>query len=92
MPLAPTDMEHTSHDFLRRLLDTASPSGFEQQIQQENLEYEGGFWVPNAQDDETLVRLDSWQGEWLGLATMRFVRVDKRGVVKESQFPPRGAS
>ena len=27
-------MEHTSHEFLRQLLETASPSGFEQSIQQ----------------------------------------------------------
>ena len=27
-------MEHTSHEFLKALLETPSPSGFEQQIQQ----------------------------------------------------------
>ena len=27
-------MEHTSHEFLRQLLETPSPSGFEQPIQQ----------------------------------------------------------
>ncbi|HYH66701.1 MAG TPA: M42 family metallopeptidase [Urbifossiella sp.] len=36
-------MEHTSHDFLRRLLDTPSPSGFEQQIQQVVREYARDF-------------------------------------------------
>ncbi len=27
-------MEHTSHEFLKALLETPSPSGFEQRIQQ----------------------------------------------------------
>lgn len=36
-------MEHTSHDFLRRLLDTPSPSGFEQQIQQVVRDYARDF-------------------------------------------------
>ncbi|HUR55732.1 MAG TPA: M42 family metallopeptidase [Gemmataceae bacterium] len=36
-------MEHTSHEFLRRLLDTPSPSGFEQQIQQVVRDYARDF-------------------------------------------------
>jgi endoglucanase len=36
-------MEHTSHDFLRRLLDTPSPSGFEQPIQQVVRDYARDF-------------------------------------------------
>ena len=36
--------------------------------------------------------LDGWKGEWLSLGVMRFMRVQRDGDVKESQFPPRGAS
>ncbi len=36
-------MEHTSHDFLRNLLDTPSPSGFEQAIQQVVRDYARSF-------------------------------------------------
>ena len=58
----------------------------------EQHEYESGFWMPNLQDEVTLVKLDQWAGEWTSLAILRFVRVDKTGNAKESQFPPRGAS
>lgn len=64
----------------------------EQQMSVEVKEYESGFWIPNLQDEETLVKLDKWQGDWVGLATMRFVRVNKQGVLAESQYPPKGAS
>ena len=64
----------------------------EEQRKMEQSEYESGFWLPNLQDEETLVKLDQWKGDWVSLGTMRFVRVDGSGSVKESQFPPRGAS
>ena len=64
----------------------------EQAIKAEQQEYESGFWVPDCQDEATLMKLDGWKGKWLELGVMRFVRVDKEGVMKESSFPPRGAS
>jgi translation machinery-associated protein 16 len=64
----------------------------EQKVKLEDLEYDSGLWLPNLQDEETLVKLDKWTGEWVGLGVMRFLRVDRAGAVKESQFPPRGAS
>ncbi|EME40152.1 hypothetical protein DOTSEDRAFT_137967 [Dothistroma septosporum NZE10] len=64
----------------------------EQAVKAETQEFESGFWLPNLQDEETLEKLDQWKGLWLGLGTLRFVRVQKDGEVKESQFPPRGAS
>jgi endoglucanase len=36
-------MEHTSHEFLKALLETPSPSGFEQQIQQVVRDHARGF-------------------------------------------------
>lgn len=64
----------------------------EQQIRHEHAEYESGFWIPNLEDVDTLQKLDSWDGRWLSLGQMKFVRAHKTGVVKESKFPPSGAS
>lgn len=63
-----------------------------QQREHDAKEFESGLWLPNLQDEETLVKLDGWKGDWVSLGTMRFVRVDERRGLKESQFPPRGAS
>ena len=65
---------------------------FEQQRRTDEKEFESGFWLPNLQDEETLMKLDGWKGDWIGLSNMRFVRVVKEGELRESQFPPRGAS
>ncbi|KAK5734336.1 translation machinery-associated protein 16 [Elasticomyces elasticus] len=64
----------------------------EQEKKSEGKEYESGFWVPNLQDEVTLQRLDGWKGDWIGLANLRFLRVDGEAMVKESQFPPSGAA
>lgn len=64
----------------------------EDQKKIERREYESGFWLPNLQDEETLVKLDQWKGDWIGLGILRFQRIDHTGAAKESQFPPRGAS
>ncbi|KAK4612090.1 Translation machinery-associated protein 16 [Fulvia fulva] len=64
----------------------------EQAVKAEAQEFVSGFWLPNLQDVETLQKLDEWKGLWLGLGSLRFLRVQKDGEVKESQFPPRGAS
>ena len=44
----------------------------EDQKKTEQREYDSGFWLPNLQDEETLVKLDKWQGDWIGLGVMRF--------------------
>lgn len=64
----------------------------EQALDADQKEYESGFWLPNLQDEETLVKLDTWQGDWSSLANLRYIRLSERSDVKESQFPPRGAS
>lgn len=64
----------------------------EEQRRTEEKEYESGFWAPNLQDEETLIKLEGWKGDWVGLGVLRFIRIDKAGIAKESQFPPRGAS
>jgi translation machinery-associated protein 16 len=55
-------------------------------------EYASGFWVPDLQDAENLKTLKEWSGKWSGLATLRFVRISREGVRKESSFPPKGMS
>lgn len=58
----------------------------------DNREYDSGLWIPDLRDEETLFSLRNWQGEWSGLNTMGFVRVTRKGEVKESSFPPKGQS
>jgi translation machinery-associated protein 16 len=36
--------------------------------------------------------LKEWSGQWSGLATLKFARISKTGVRKESSFPPKGMS
>lgn len=64
----------------------------EEQKKVEEREYKSGFWLPNLQDEESLVKLDQSKGDWAGLGVLRYVRVDTNGVARDSQFPPRGAS
>jgi translation machinery-associated protein 16 len=64
----------------------------QQAMDAERKEYEAGLWLPDLRDEQTLMKLDGWTGEWSALSPFRFVRLNKEGVVKESQFPPRGAS
>jgi translation machinery-associated protein 16 len=64
----------------------------EQQRDQEQKEYESGFWIPNMQDDNNLTKLRNWKGEWISLSCLGYVRVEKAGSIKDSAFPPSGAS
>jgi translation machinery-associated protein 16 len=58
----------------------------------EKKEYVSGLWVPNLQDEQTLIKLDAWQYDWLSLSNMGFIRIDSEGLVKEAQFPPNKAA
>jgi translation machinery-associated protein 16 len=64
----------------------------EQNIAVEQGEYASGFWVPDLEDAENLKMLKAWSGKWSGLATLKFARISKEGVKKESSFPPKGMS
>ncbi|QIX00593.1 hypothetical protein AMS68_006110 [Peltaster fructicola] len=64
----------------------------EQLVDSERKEYDSGFWMPNLQDEETLVKLDKWNGDWSGLTNLRYIRLSANSDLKESAFPPRGAS
>ncbi|KAF9731486.1 hypothetical protein PMIN06_000407 [Paraphaeosphaeria minitans] len=55
-------------------------------------EYASGFWVPDLEDAENLKQLKKWNGEWSGLPTLKFSRISKDGVNRESSFPPKGLS
>jgi translation machinery-associated protein 16 len=64
----------------------------EQQIEMDGKEADSGYWLPNLKDEQTLVKLDTWSGDWAALGTMRFMRIDGKGNETESAFPPRGAA
>lgn len=63
-----------------------------QEKEKDEKEYDGGFWVPDLRDEETIFSLRHWSGDWSGLNMMRFVRIDQKGVLKDSSFPPKGQS
>ena len=58
----------------------------------ENREYNGGFWIPNMQDEASLQMLRRWNGEWTALNTLKYVRLSRDGTVTNSSFPPKGLS
>lgn len=64
----------------------------EQQQDQEQKEYESGLWIPDMQNEASLIKLRNWKGEWIALSPLTYVRVGKSGSIKESAFPPKGAA
>ena len=58
----------------------------------ENREYNGGFWIPNMQDEVNLQLLRGWNGEWTALNSFKYVRLSRDGTVTISSFPPKGLS
>jgi translation machinery-associated protein 16 len=55
----------------------------------EEREFETGFWVPDLRDGENLTRLREWKGDWVGLNVVRFVRVRRNGEIVAAVWPPR---
>jgi translation machinery-associated protein 16 len=55
----------------------------------EENEFETGFWVPDLRDEENLRRLREWKGDWVGLNVVRFVRVRSDGDIVAASWPPR---
>jgi len=64
----------------------------EQHLATEQDEYNSGFWVPDIEDGENLKKLKEWDGRWASLQTLKFSRISKEGVKRESIFPPKGMS
>ncbi|KAF2663478.1 hypothetical protein BT63DRAFT_430323 [Microthyrium microscopicum] len=58
----------------------------------ERAEYDAGFWVPDLGDEKNLVALEEWNGRWIGLNIVKFVRVSRGGVVSASKWPPNAQS
>ena len=57
--------------------------------EEEEREFETGFWVPDLRDEENLRRLREWNGDWVGLNVVRFVRVRKDSEIVVASWPPR---
>jgi translation machinery-associated protein 16 len=53
-------------------------------------EFEAGYWMPDVTDPATLEAIKRWNGRWVMLNTMGFVRVTREGERRESGFPPTG--
>ena len=64
----------------------------QQAVMSEDREYDGGFWIPNMQDEGNLRMLRGWNGEWTALSTVKYARLSRDGTMKESNFPPKGLS
>ena len=64
----------------------------QQSVKTEYREYDGGFWIPDMQDEGNLRLLRGWNGEWTALNTFKYVRLSKDGTMKDSSFPPKGLS
>ncbi|PYH98255.1 translation machinery-associated protein [Aspergillus ellipticus CBS 707.79] len=58
----------------------------------ENKEFKTGFWMPDFSDRSVILSLGSWNGDWSGLSTMKFIRITKDGGKQVSAFPPKGMS
>lgn len=72
------------------------PSKVEERITErkdhEEAEWKAGFWIPDVRLQDGRDKLDRWTGDWAGLNTLKFIRMTKDGVVKDSSFPPKGMS
>jgi translation machinery-associated protein 16 len=58
----------------------------------EKREYAAGFWMPDLEDAVNVKLLKEWEGQWVALSTLKFVRMEKKGVRHESSYPPKGQS
>lgn len=63
-----------------------------QRTQTEEKEFKTGFWLPDLTDEETLLKLKNWSGEWTALSSAKFARLLQDGAKQASSFPPKGMS
>ena len=63
-----------------------------QLITTEDREYNGGFWIPDLQDQANLRTLCEWNGEWTAMNLFKYVRLSRDGTMQTSSFPPKGLS
>jgi len=61
-------------------------------IESEKKEFGVGYWVPDMRDLENVERLREWDGDWASLGVFKFVRVDSKGEIRQSRWPPNGMS
>ncbi|KAE8153982.1 translation machinery-associated protein 16 [Aspergillus avenaceus] len=63
-----------------------------QRTDAENKEFKTGFWLPDLSQEGVLKALLSWNGDWSGLSSMKFIRLTREGGKQSSAFPPKGLS
>jgi translation machinery-associated protein 16 len=82
---------------LQRIRRLGRPPGtrellLQQKREASEREFEAGYWIPDITDAATLESIKKWNGQWVALNTMRFIRITKDGERKDSSFPPKGNS
>lgn len=63
-----------------------------QKVEKEEMEFISGFWMPDIQSPENLRLLRNWNGEWIGLNVIKFIRYSKDGSKTTAAFPPQRGS
>ncbi|KAJ5711724.1 hypothetical protein N7488_005880 [Penicillium malachiteum] len=71
---------------------TRREEALKQRTQTEEKEFKTGFWMPDLGDEETLLKLKHWNGEWTALSSAKFARLLNTGGKQSSSFPPKSMS
>ncbi|OAA59842.1 hypothetical protein SPI_06040 [Niveomyces insectorum RCEF 264] len=51
-------------------------------------EFQNGFLIPELTDKDTFAALERWEGSWLQLTSLVWVRITDAGAVRPAAFPP----
>ena len=68
----------------------AKEVALERKREVERGEYKTGFWMPDVRDEEERQKLCDWDGDWVSLSVISFIRLSEDGSLQNSSFPPRG--
>ncbi|KAJ5289041.1 hypothetical protein N7478_002071 [Penicillium angulare] len=71
---------------------TRREEALKQRTQTEEKEFKTGFWMPDLGEEDALLKLKHWNGEWTALSSAKFIRLCQDGSKQESSFPPKGMS
>ncbi|KAF2758178.1 hypothetical protein EJ05DRAFT_379856 [Pseudovirgaria hyperparasitica] len=60
-----------------------------QRVDEETKEHKSGFYLPDLEDEKNIDALKEWNGDYVALNTVNFVRISDDGTKHQSKFPPR---